>query len=152
MKGKLENLTVKQYNDDIIDIKNFDYLSNHNLQGRCIIVAPFFAELETDNGLLLPDLEDYTDEETYKKKTRAKDEKAIVDKAVVVKISEALKTHLSNNPDDGYSFKEGDVILFETKGRMPSEYKADRTTLSYEKEDHFLLKLNLHEIETVITK
>jgi hypothetical protein len=148
MKGKLETLTVKEYNDDLVKKGTFKYLESHKLQGKFILVAPFFAELETDEGLIMSDEEEYIDEETFKAKVRQRESKAIVEKAIVVKIAPALKTEMK---EKGFDFAEGDIILFDALAR-PKEYKVDRTTLSYEDVDHYILKLNLHEVETVLTK
>lgn len=146
-KGKLENLSVKEYNEDILKPSTFEYINTHELQGKVIVIAPFFAELETDEGLIMPDEEEYMDPETFKNKVRQSDSKAIVEKGVIVKISNFLREEMESKAIP-FDFKEGDVIYFEN--RNSTEYKMDRTTMSYEEADHFLLKISVHQVEAVV--
>lgn len=146
-KGKLENLSVKEYNEDILKPSTFEYINTHELQGKVIVIAPFFAELETDEGLIMPDEEEYMDPETFKNKVRQSESKAIVEKGVIVKISSFLREEMESKAIP-FDLKEGDVIYFEN--RNSTEYKIDRTTMSYEEADHFLLKINVHQVEAVV--
>ena len=151
MKGKLENLTVDEYNKDLLNPKSFDYLSNHRLQGRVVLVAPFFVKEEDEDGLIFSDEEEYMEEETFRKKTRPKVKKAVLEKGVVVKISDKVKAEM---PDAGFDFKEGDIIFLnlpaDAFAMMKKEYKTDRKTISFDEEEHYLLKVSLPEIESVI--
>ena len=59
MEGKLESLTVEEYNNDIQNSETFSYLDNHRLQGNIVLVAPFFVKEETEEGLMITDEEEY---------------------------------------------------------------------------------------------
>lgn len=151
MRGKLENLSVDDYNKDLLNPETFTYLNSHRLQGRMVLVAPFFVKEETEDGLLFIEEEEYMEEETFRKKTKPKVKKAVVEKAVVVKISNKLKEEME---DLGHDFKEGDVVFLNLPSdgfaMMKKEYKTDRKTISFDQEEHYLLKVSLPEIESVI--
>jgi co-chaperonin GroES (HSP10) len=145
--GKLTDLSTKDYNDQVLRNEGFEYLDNHRIQGRFIIVAPFAAEIDReDGGLFFSEEEEYIDERTHKKHTKPK-EQYFQEQGVVVKIGKKAAEDMETM---GYDVKVGDVINFSMGNSMTRQYVVHRYTLNPIAEDHYLCKLVLSDIESVI--
>lgn len=145
--GKLTDLTVTEYNSELKKFKGFDYLKNHRLQGSLILIAPLQADVEQDD-LTFREEEEFIDERTHKTRSEGKPF-YLQDTGIVIKISQKAKEQMK---DSGFDFKEGDTINFTSSPAAFSmnAYKVNRSTVSESVEDHLLIKMKLHEIESVI--